>query len=867
MAAFPEAGPSRKSIATYGKMVRKRPPDHFIFKQLQELEKIPDHENLTTISSDSPEPGTRQDSPLHSLGNSTSTDLFDFPSSDDEAIRTPQKRRRMLHPSKAMASEFMGNVVQAARPLSKQLTQRRTTGDSFKPVHASVMKQRYEQEPRRSLQKLHSFTKKSITAATTLKTAGNGLTQALGSSSQEPENLMALSTKHRSQGITTSKISIMDKHSTNILKESVVSADTSLAPYASLPAVLEQLPATRNPPVSKESVNKAVKIQPEPAVLTPRAMKMWNGLMNEDGTETLENVGSRSPSPLSYHRKIDRPDETRGQKRSRKRLIDSLVEQSGSSRPALELDDDDMMILESALESQVLGDRGMSQKETPEVQILSERNSAQCPATAIVQCSQISGAKITYGRHRSMLAEQDLSKDTSFDVALHVLESELHPQERRGGIPTLAPLQVFHENDKAQDENSGVSIRTIHELRQAGAQSRFKDEVEDLLDRIGTPAQQTPSRRSGLMDLASKMRNKVFCSGFISNGMDQRLFLHLEQEQDVISGFFIICLLIIVLDAGAAPLAISQLHGHGITHLLTRLVSADDNILSIAKNRKSNMSKSAQLLVSDHHEYLLALRAWDDLRPATLSPRTASLRCLQLMIYQARSLGNTSNILSKELVSKLFDIVKLSCNDELSATHTVDLQLALLILESQSLDPIVGSNEYLPAIRDVLEVALQGPPAAPAISLLLTLVLNTTNNSSTASDIFASPGLIHLLCRAVIKKFRLLSGFIVEDERLPLVNQLVLMLIVMINIAESSFPARRCFEKFQDSSLDDLVLIFLDNQEKALEVSKIWSISVRVLLLIACRRIQLKIVISTLQVATSPFCWGIYHCRWRLSVA
>jgi hypothetical protein len=551
-------------------------------------------------------------------------------------------------------------------------------------------------------------------------------------------------------------------------------------------------------------------------------MKMWQGLLGEDNYEDLDPTTSETFAEQMHQQRGDGKNRPHDRKLPRRRLIDSLVEQSNNSKPLLEL--------ESELESEISREGNLAPEDLefqdqklPTTQVASvPTGSANTNATGVApsgaQTLQSSVTKITYSQQRSILAEQDLMKEISFDVPLVEGVSARTTQKHRGSIPVLVSLQSLHEKPQAEDANAGVAIRTIHELRHAGAQTRFKDEVEDLFERIGTPKQQKSVRRSGLMDLARKMRDKVFISDFLSNGMDHRLFVHLGQEQDVVAGFVIMSLLMTVLDNGVTSVAVVQLRRQGISRLLIRLIGVEDSIVSIAKDRKTNMSKSAQLLFSELHQNLLSLKVWDDMRPQSISPRTVSLRCLELMVRQSREAGDAEGLLSEELVGKLFAIVKPSSDSRSEKTNAIDFQLALTILESYSVIPVISATEYLPTMRDLLKIQLKNNSDSSTIALLLRLVLNITNNSSAASDVFASPDILHLICLAVIEKFKLLSGSILEPERLVVVDQLVLMLVVMINILELSLHAPACFERFKDNTLDDLVQIFLDNNEKAFEV-------------------------------------------------
>src|ERR1700734_1018104 len=97
MAAFNDSGPSRKRIATYGKAVSKRPPDHIAFKALQDLERPPEAPRTASVISVPTESVTTDSSPSPSSVPSADFRIFDVPSSDDDTSRTPQKKRKLVH--------------------------------------------------------------------------------------------------------------------------------------------------------------------------------------------------------------------------------------------------------------------------------------------------------------------------------------------------------------------------------------------------------------------------------------------------------------------------------------------------------------------------------------------------------------------------------------------------------------------------------------------------------------------------------------------------------------------------------------------------------------------------------------------------
>jgi hypothetical protein len=462
-----------------------------------------------------------------------------------------------------------------------------------------------------------------------------------------------------------------------------------------------------------------------------------------------------------------------------------------------------------------------SQSLAPELQ------SSQALPSSQSQGSQIMGPKFTYSKQRSMLAEDDFLKQLELDMPSQPAQPTLG-KPRRGSIPILQKLQSFHEED--EDEDSAVGIRSVHELRQAGANNRFLDEIEDLLDRIGSPIPQLSSmRRSGLLDLASKIKDKNFTRQFRSNGVESRLFVHMGRETDLIAGFIMVSILMALLaEANIMPHVVNQLRTQGIARLLIRLLESQTSITLLAKDRKSNMSKIAVSLLSEHGEYLLKLPIWEELQPKTISPRTVALKCLELMVRQTREAGNGEDLISKELTTKLFLILK-SGSDESSwelpsEEEAVDFYLALSTLESHSTsartlqDENIWISDYLPIIADTLEIALIKPMDDFGVLqiLILRLTLNVTNNNPKASDVFARESLMAMMGRVIVSKFKKILRFLTEEDFSAAVDHLVLVQGAMINFAEWSSAARGSLQSLQgalDDPLDNMVQLFVDNQE------------------------------------------------------
>ena len=569
------------------------------------------------------------------------------------------------------------------------------------------------------------------------------------------------------------------------------------------------------------------------AYISPKGLQLRKGMSEPPGNT---DVGSPLGEVLQSNMLpelagISKNARNSPEKLPRQRLIDSLVEQGirddESSDDIASSDESDSSL--SLPFSSVPKDPMTPARNQ---NLLSEASAPAAPSAS--QGSQSVGPKFTYSRQRSMLSEKDILQELAFDVPPNPVQTPITGKSRRGAaLSAIAPLKAFPEDE--DDIEGTPGIRSVHELRQAGANNRFLDEIEDLLDRIGIPATTLPSsmRRSGLLDLASKMKDKDFERKFRANGVEQRLFVHLNQEMDVISGFVMISILINLLADTSMPHVAAQLHRQGIAGLLIRLIENQTDIISLSKERETNMSKISRSSITELQDLVLKLTVWEDLHPLSITPRTAALKCLELMIRQTREAGDAGNIISKELTASLFSVLRSAKDDNSwklpSGQQAIDFSLALSALESHSItamsanDESVWVSEYLPIIADTLEIALSRPVEGFGLLqvLILRLTLNVTNNNPQASDVFARESLMAAMGQAIVTKFKMISRFLTEEEFSITMDHLILVLGVMINFAEWSSLSRSCLHGLAGKSNDPLagmIQLFLDNRARTSEV-------------------------------------------------
>lgn len=878
MAAYENTMRPRKTITTYGKPSRKHLAGHS-YAKLVHRGIPPDLTKTDIMTNNEPTPSNHERAPnAYNASPSTTpaprtksaVDLYDVPLSDDEdpplmrknVTKSAQRVKIKSAMFDALPSDEEGQSTMRRKfPKLKQKALQKSSvydmslsEDEMPPSarkNPSKLLPKANENPTTTPRAKHS----NITASTNNDSDGMPERKKRKLSPVEqprrvpaklpvvPPKVPPNSQNKKAQSISNALPKRLAVHAKPIshsdLKQSTVLRGSprqrNIAPQ---PQVFKS-PASTDSEISLQLAARPKRHMP------PKAAELRDALLDKDheteGTastsgDELSLVITKPKKPYPMARKL--PKSTAVAKPTsiipRKRLIDSLVKQAPHQDSDEEDDDDDD---DNDDDDESGNEHDNSQLENHFQHLHNSRAQSLTPdlptfttSAQASQGSQITGPKFTYSRQRSMLVEEDVMEQLAFDMPL---ETPQGSQRRRGSIPSLKPLLSFREDEEGEDEAANTTIRSIHELRQAGANSRFADEVEDLLDRIGAPTAKTSSmRRSGLLDLGIKMKDKTFVRQFRAHGAEQRLFVGIGEEIDVVSGFLMISLVTPILAEGSVPLVVSQLQEQGISKLLNRLISVEKSIISVTKERKTNMSKMAQNSISAYHDFLLAISAWKDLSPVELSPRTLALKCLELMVRQSREAGDASDIISEELNTSLFEILTSSDGDASwdlpSGKEAIDFYLTLSTLESHSLvartaqDETIWLRQLLPIIGNTLNTALNRPldSFGEQQILALKLTLNVTNHNPKACDAIANSDLMYTILRVVVAKFKRLSNLWAEEEIIVAVDNLILLIGAMINFALWSTKALNNIDKFAATGqdpLDELIRLFVDNREKTFE--------------------------------------------------
>jgi hypothetical protein len=395
--------------------------------------------------------------------------------------------------------------------------------------------------------------------------------------------------------------------------------------------------------------------------------------------------------------------------------------------------------------------------------------------------------KFTYSQSRSFLQnsqESNAPEPTDFP-SIDDIDEPLKPPS-----PTIE-----EEEDDDDDLKTKVAIRSVHELRRAGANNRSSDEVDDLLSRIGAPGSLASTmRRNALCELADKLQKKEFMNQFRDHASRDNIAKGISTEKDTISGFLLAAAFVIFLSSGPAPHMLHQLMENKVGLWLSNLLNVGEDITAIALQKSSNLPKTTRTSLANVKKALLGMPIWHGYQPLQLSPRTIALQLLSMLV----------SLLEPQEIQAIQDdtatsILQLRSHfASVESRDSVDFALTICILEAQSssitpTDEAFGEiQQEMSEIATFLRSILQGWPKSHngIDATLLKLAINTTNNETRAAAI-QDPQLLSSLTRCVISGFSTVESSIQNSAfESNIYDELLLILGIMINVLEHSSDAR-----------------------------------------------------------------------------
>ncbi|EMT64942.1 hypothetical protein FOC4_g10010915 [Fusarium odoratissimum] len=364
-----------------------------------------------------------------------------------------------------------------------------------------------------------------------------------------------------------------------------------------------------------------------------------------------------------------RDDESPRPKKRRLRLIDRLAAQRAESSES---------------------EDSASEEEKPMQQLPPNSDSTIRPRNRTTVALKSRRVKYTYGQSRSILTESSSKLSEPSQEKPMTVEEELDALLATPPEPANADPFAMDDDDNIDgDGGARPAIKSVHELRRAGANNRFADEMEDLLARIGTPGSSPSSlRRGALLELSQKLQNKEFISQFRDHATRDKVAANIGQEQDIICGFALSAVLVTFLHFSPAAHLLQQLVDDGLGQMLSVLLRMPEDIDELASGRL-RLAKTTRASLSEVKTTLKKMNIWHGRRPEKLSPQTLALQLLNVLCQRIDAMH--SSVVVKDVENDLETVLS-HCTSTNPRTDAATA-LVISILESQSGLAMNDANE------------------------------------------------------------------------------------------------------------------------------------------------------------------------------
>ncbi|OTA61154.1 hypothetical protein K449DRAFT_395851 [Hypoxylon sp. EC38] len=529
-------------------------------------------------------------------------------------------------------------------------------------------------------------------------------------------------------------------------------------------------------------------------------------------------------------------------KKRRKRLIDALVEQTN---------DDEVESVDEAFESQIDSSQPTLSHQPSDISVLDSQSLPQTPerkaGTSQVTSTRTfarssSALKFTYGQGRKVLEEEG---DLLESLALPDMSIPLKGRRLELGNPkkSTSSKGAIDDEDSTLNGSPNSKLRNIHELRQAGANSRVADTMQDLADQIGSPdSKPSSSRRAALLQIAEKIKDKAFMWQCRDHGVEAALLKDMGKESDTISAYLILSILVTILAKWPSS-HIQQLIRLGDpANMFAQLLGVSRDIKFIVRDRKSNLSKRSQASLLAIQTTFCELSIWGENNPSYISPRSLVLKCLHLIVTKDVNAAKDPAIFSPAVTKALFTILSEAVDgtehwNYPAATEAIDLMHSLSILDFHAVSVAESqrattdwATRYLPIVADIFGASSRNVMSNTAVqesegklleAAILKLTINLTNNSLEAPEIFVSKGLIPALAGSISSNFTRIWESLSQDTWADgILDSLVLRLGILINFAEHSPLVRQVINDSHHEGqrpVDELIRLFLENYRRTAE--------------------------------------------------
>ena len=404
--------------------------------------------------------------------------------------------------------------------------------------------------------------------------------------------------------------------------------------------------------------------------------------------------------------------------------------------------------------------------------------------------SKFRPSRVTYARQRSFLSEAFVSNS--------IEDRDTSPHSKRQ-IASKVTADFDMPDDDMND--SAGPVRSIHELRQAGDNARFRSAVDCIFEDIADARHSNSIRCNGFVQLSSKLLDRQFARRFCEHGFAERLVECVTSDLDIISTSFAICSHELIHLAGTLPKTHLAALWSKLLDISPRLLDVEDDILLLSKRREYSLSKTLQMSIQRNISVLSTVIK-DDQAPSILTPRFLALRCIRTVLSSCQQNNISIEIMPTAILGRLVNFLVLAQHpgaanmlpgdsqtilSVLSILETYTILLGTLPVDHQN---TLQSLNQLHYFLDLKESQTDDPSRQIRI-LYIRVILNLTNNNPSFCNQLITPELVGELTRIIISEFCVPERCLAEEK--STINIVILALGTLINLSEKSEMGRAVF--------------------------------------------------------------------------
>lgn len=459
----------------------------------------------------------------------------------------------------------------------------------------------------------------------------------------------------------------------------------------------------------------------------------------------------------------------------------------------------------------------------------SQREGLAAHDSTVPHSPHLKGSRVTYARQRSFL--DDLPVASSLLGAENPSGTEqndslISPRRNAGSLVPAPSLAIEEVND---DDGS---VRSIHELRQAGGNARYRGAIESIFEDIEDPNNSVSSRCNAFIQLCGKLLDSRRARQFIECGFEKRLVDCLSSDLDIVSAALAFCAFGLSFNGKSLPYLLATAAWPKLLDVSHILVKNQDDISAVAQGRSSNLSKAVQRSVQDISPIIMSA-LFDEVSSLKLSPCVLALRCLKMTVSAFQEKGETPSSLPtsllKQLVNLLSEISRSDKSTAIAPYQSLVLVLGLSILEAHTTlgHGVPKEQSDFLSLLFGMHGLLQWKNGLATVNqrvqtLYIRVILNVTNNNPVFRDDFRPGAMVGQLAEIALAKLGDMTEESLAQENNTL-DTVILALGVLINMTEQSEAARTMFFQphLESQSLLDRLLHHFSAHVGS--ISKVWS--------------------------------------------